>query len=204
MRIKAIATAMAALIMLAAPAAACSRASVSGSGAMIKSDINQRLVDAAILSELNYHRCQAGLQRLKSSSGLRNVAATHAKWMARTRTVSHDSRVAGQRTLKSRLSTSGVRFRAGGENIGMVHRFQIDGARFRIHGACKFSRSSGQPIGVHSYASLARHMVNLWMASPGHRRNILDRKVSLVGSAAGFNGSAPNCGQFFVAQDFAG
>ena len=109
-------------------------------------------------------------------------------------------------TRSSPLKSSGVRFRAGSENIGLVHRFQIDGQRFRIRDAstCAFATGSGTPIGTHSYASLARHAVNLWMASSGHRRNILDRKVTMVGSAAAVDTSAPYCGQVYLSQNFAG
>lgn len=202
-------TLAAALILTAAaatPALACSRASVPGAEAqVVPGRINQALVDAAIRAEVNFHRCKAGRPALKAAPGLSHVAETHAKWMARTRTVSHKSSVAGQSTLKARMSTSGIRFRAGSENIGMVHRYAIEGAGgFRIKGACEFTTHSGQPLGAHSYASLARHIVALWMSSPGHRSNILDGKVSMVGSGAALNPEAPNCGQFFVSQNFAG
>ncbi len=205
------AAALAAFVVLSAAgsSSACSRASVAGAEAMVQpgSGINVALVDAAILSELNYQRCKAGRGALSANAGLRDVAATHAKWMARTATVSHKSGVAGQSTLKARMSSSGVKFHAGSENIGMVHRYKIDGgAMFRIRdaGSCSFATSAGQPIGAHSYGSLARQMVDLWMASSGHRKNILDPKVSMVGSAAAFNANAPHCGQFYLSQNFAG
>ena len=82
----------------------------------------------------------------------------------------------------------------------------IDGSSFRIHdaAACGFATASGQPIPPHSYNSLARTMVGLWMKSSGHRRNILDPKVSMVATAVGFAAGAPYCGQFYLSQDFAG
>jgi uncharacterized protein YkwD len=192
----------------AGTASACSRDTVSGANAVIdpRGGIDAALLDAAIRSELNYHRCKAGRSALSGNVGLRQVAGTHAKWMAKTATVSHQSGVAGQSTLKARMSTSGVKFRAGSENIGMVHRFRIDGQSFRIRdaGSCSFATQAGETIGAHSYGTLARHMVDLWMASSKHRKNILDPKVSMVGSAAGFNAKAPYCGQFFMSQNFAG
>lgn len=200
--------AAAVLLTAAASAAdACSRPSVPGSDVRLDAgSLNVALADKTILAELNYHRCKAGLSALAASANLRHVAETHAKWMARTSKVSHQSSVSGQSSLRARLSSSGVKFHAGSENIAMVHRFRIDGTRFRVQdsSACSFATNGGQPIASHSYASLARHAVNLWMASSGHRRNILDRQVTMVGSAAALNPGAPYCGQVFLSQNFAG
>jgi uncharacterized protein YkwD len=186
---------------------ACARQGVSGANVAITGNaINQKLIDAAILSEVNYSRCKSGLNPLKSASGLRSVASNHAKWMARAGKISHKSGVAGQSTLRARMSSSGVNFSAGSENIGMVHRFQIDGSSFRIRdaGSCSFATNSGKAIPPHSYATLARSIVGYWMSSPGHRANILNRKVSLLGSGAAVRANAPYCGQIFISQNFAG
>ena len=205
---RAVGTAFALMILVSTTATACSRSSVSGANAMIGKGggLDAALLDRAILIELNYQRCQNGLAALQASPNLRSIALNHAKWMARNSTVSHQSGVAGQSTLGARMSSSGVRFSAGSENIGMVHRFQLDGQSFKINNAasCKFSTYGGTPISAHSYASLARYAVDLWMASSGHRRNILDRRVSMVGSAAAVNAAAQYCGQVYLAQNFAG
>jgi uncharacterized protein YkwD len=195
------------VVMIAAGAAdACSRAAVAGADAAVGGTLNVALLDKAILAELNLQRCKAGLSALRASADLRHVAEVHARWMARTNKVSHQSTVAGQSTLKARLSSSGLKVKAGSENLAMVHRYAIDGMSFRIRDAsnCSFATAAGKTIPMHSYASLAQHAVALWMASSGHRRNILDRKVTMVGSAAALNAGAPNCGQIFLSQNFAG
>lgn len=202
--------ALALLLMVAAvPAAAtCSVARVAGAEAVLPANgrIEQRLIDAAIRAEVNFHRCKAGMRKLGAASGLASVAANHAKWMARAGTVSHRSAVAGQSTLKARMSSSGVRFRAGSENIGMVHRYALEGDSYRILDAraCRFADAAGRPIGAHSYASLAERMVGYWMASPGHRKNILDRRVKVTGAGAGLAVGGGHCGQFYLSQNFAG
>lgn len=194
-------------VMIAAGSAqACSKASVAGIDAPVGAKVDVALLDRAILAELNVQRCKAGLSALKGSPDLRHVAEVHSRWMAKTSRVSHQSTVAGQSTLKARLSSSGLRVKAGSENIAMVHRYAIDGMKFRIRDAasCSFATAAGEPIPAHSYASLARHAVKLWMASSGHRKNILDRRVTMVGSAAALNAKAANCGQIFLSQNFAG
>lgn len=200
------AAAIVATIALVGTADACSRQTVAGADTLIQPDrkINQGLIDSTIRAELNYHRCKAGLSQLAGAGRLAEVAQTHSRWMARAGAVSHKSTVAGQSTLKARLLGTGIKLKTGSENIGMVHRYGIDGMQFRITGACGFATQGGQTIGAHTYGSLARRMVDLWMASPSHRANILDPKVRMVGSGAGFRPDAPYCGQFYLSQNFAG
>ena len=130
----------------------------------------------------------------------------HSTWMAKTQQLTHRSTVAGSATLKQRLKRSGIKFRTGAENIGMVHRYQIDNRRFKIinSNACQFTTYDGQALPAHSYASLARHAVNLWMNSPGHRKNILNSKVTKVSTAVAFDPNAQYCGRFWLTQNFVG
>ena len=189
-------------------AVACTLARVSGADAVVPASgrINESLIDAAIRAEVNVQRCKAGLGELSAAAGLAEAASTHAKWMARARTMSHDSQVPGQSSVLARLQSTGIDFRAGSENIGKIARYGIDGIQFRIRDAanCAFSTQAGTPIGAHTYQSLARHIVNLWVNSPKHRTNMLDPKVRMVGSGAGYDPSAPYCGAFYVSQNYAG
>ena len=169
--------------------------------------IDQSLLEAAVRVEVNFHRCRAGLRPVgDAGNALSSQAYKHSRWMARTHQLSHRSTVAGSATLTQRLKKSGVRFRAGSENIGMVHRYRIDNKRFNIvnSNACQFTAKDGTPLPAHSYASLARHMVTLWMNSPGHRKNILDRKVNKMALAVAFDPKANYCGRFWATQNFLG
>ena len=171
------------------------------------SKINQNLLDDAIRVEVNYHRCRAGLSAVgDAGASLANQAKKHSIWMAKRQQLTHRSTVPGLSTLKQRVKASGVSFKTGSENIGMVHRYQIDNRRFKILSSkqCKFATNSGQPLPAHSYATLARHVVQLWMESPGHRKNILDRRVSKVSTAVAFDPKAQYCGRFWLTQNFIG
>lgn len=207
--IAAVAAALGLSLAVASAAEACTRNVPEAAVAAVvpSKSINQALLDDAIRVEVNFHRCRAGLAPLsEAGNGLVTQARKHSEWMARTQQLTHRSTVAGSATLTERLKKSGVRFRTGAENIGMVHRFQIDNKRFKIidSNACSFSTYEGQALPAHSYASLARHVVELWMDSPGHRKNILDGRVKKMSAAVAFDPKAQYCGWFWVTQNFVG
>lgn len=208
-KIAAVVAGVALSCVVATASEACSR-SVSAKAAntvVPQTRIDQSLLDQAIRVEVNFHRCRAGLSRVTDASArLSREAEKHSKWMARTQQLTHRSTVAGAATLSQRVKKAGVRFRTGSENIGMVHRYQIDNRRFKIidSNACQFRTNDGQPLPAHSYASLARHVVTLWMNSPGHRKNILDKRVRETTTAVAFDPRAQYCGQYWLTQNFIG
>ena len=183
----------------AAMPAPAERTAVPGRG------IDRDLLDAAFRAEVNRHRCARGLPALAPAAPMARQAQTHSRWMAEAGKLSHTSTVRGRRKLMDRLRASGLRFRTGTENIGMVPRYRIDGGRFRVldAGACRFATAAGKALPPHSYASLARHVVAMWMNSPGHRRNVLDPQVRRVATAAAPQ-PAPHCGRVWLTQNFIG
>ena len=201
-----IVTFLSAVFLFSLDAQACSRRTVAGSDKLIMPErrINESLLDAAVRVEVNYYRCRAGLRPVRSDAGLRKLAKGHSKWMARASNMSHTSTVSGRRTLGDRLKRSGIRWKAAAENIGMVHRFQLETQRFYgDSGSCQFTNSSGYKIQPHSYQSLARYIVGLWMSSPGHKHNIMDRRMTKVGTAIALDRKAQFCGAYYITQDFA-
>ena len=197
------------LFTLPAVADACQR-SISKTAAervVPAGNIDQRLLSQAVRGEVNYHRCRAGLPPVAGAgAGLSREVHGHSRWMAKRQTLSHKSTVRGRATLKQRFQAAGLNVRTGSENIGMVHRYRIDNKRFQVVDAaqCKFRLSDGQSLPAHSYASLARHIVGLWMQSPGHRRNILDPEARKVSTGVAFDPKAKFCGRFWLTQSFIG
>lgn len=197
------------LFSLPSMADACSR-TVSKSAAQTlvpAGGMDQSMLENAIRDEVNYQRCRAGLRPVgDAGNSLAKQAQKHSVWMATTQQLTHRSTVPGAATLQQRVRNAGLKVRVGSENIGMVHRYQIDNRHFKILNSksCQFATYEGQRLPAHSYASLARHIVNLWMDSPGHRRNILDRSVSKMSAAVAFDPKAQYCGRFWVTQNFIG
>jgi uncharacterized protein YkwD len=211
MKSKLIAACLGAAILLTLPAAAdaCSRSvSKTASATLVPANrINQALLEDAIRVEVNFHRCRAGLRDVgDAGNSLAKQAQKHSTWMAKTQQLTHRNTIAGSATLQQRVKNAGLKVRTGSENIGMVHRYQIDNRRFKIlsSSSCQFATYQGQQLPAHSYASLARHIVELWMNSAGHRKNILDKRVSKMSAAVAFDPNAQYCGQFWVTQNFVG
>ncbi len=187
---------------------ACSRKEVSGASQIIDPSrgINQRLLNRAILAEVNYERCRNGLHPLSAEPRLVGAAEGHSKWMAKARNVTHKSTIAGRRSPRDRIKRTGIKARTGAENIGMVHRYQVDDIRFIIRNAkaCHFVTRTGKRIAPHSYSSLARTIVGYWMRSRGHRANILNAKFTRMGTAAAHDRRAEYCGTYYITQNFTG
>lgn len=187
--------------------AKCAVQRVAGTEKTISSkQINQSLLDAAILAEVNFYRCKYGLRKLAPARGLRKQASKHSLWMAKSGKLSHNATKGSARTLTSRLKSSGQKFKTGAENIGVMRLYDIDGRRFLIRssGQCVFTTPSGKPLGRHSYRSLAQLAVREWMESPGHRKNILLRTASHMGSGGGIRPNSRHCGAVFLTQIFLG
>ncbi len=201
----------AALLTLVLPnsALACSRAAIPAAAMQTipTENADQKLFNRVLLAEVNFRRCKAGLAPLRLSGGLIRVAGNHANWMAARRKLSHRSTIRGQSSVQERVLASGLRVRRGSENVGYLPRYQFDLAgkiRIRDKARCQFTTVGGKPISPHTYASLASEIVGLWMRSAGHRKNVLDQNVNAVGAALGYNPRGNQCGQFFLAQNFAG
>lgn len=168
--------------------------------------LDQKLFSRAVMDNVNLYRCRNGLASVKQHSGLMSVAAQHAAWMAKNHDLSHRSSTPRAQTVAARIKAAVKRPKAGSENIGYVHSFRVDEVdKFYIGSQpCSFSTSSGKAIGKHSYESLARRIVALWMASDGHRANVLAENVTVVGSAMAFDPKGPHCGVYYLSQNFAG
>lgn len=189
-------------------ATACSRKAVSGTNAAIpaKGAINLKLLDRAILSEVNYTRCRAGISTLSGEHRLTKAAYKHSKWMAKSSSLTHRSNIAGQSSPKARMKSTGLKFRTGSENISRMYRYQLTGREFYVkdEAACHFADGNGRAIPPHSYASLAREAVRLWAESPKHRVNLMDKRMRITATAAAVDGKGSYCGSIYLTQNFLG
>lgn len=195
-------------VLSASVAVSCTRSTVSGANVAIpmSGKISDQLLNRAILLEVNYARCKAGVPPLKSESRLTHAAAKHSKWMARNRQLSHKSTVSGRSSPQDRMKRTGIKFKTGSENVSRMAFYQLAAQPFFVKdaGTCDFTDQKGRRISPHSYATLARAAVKLWVESPKHRVNLMDRRMSITSTAAAVDPKAKNCGSIYLTQNFLG
>lgn len=122
-------------------------------------------IERYILKYVNKSRRKRGKSFLKSNKGLKRVARNHSRHMAKKGKIWHGK---GVHIAKENISYkkgflgfieslfSSYSYSSGGENVAMTS-----------------SRKSSE--------SIAKSFHKMWMKSPGHKRNILDPKFSLIG-----------------------
>ncbi|MEM8571908.1 MAG: CAP domain-containing protein [Pseudomonadota bacterium] len=166
---------------------------------------DQALFDEAVLLFSNAARRHHGRAPLVGDPALAQAASDHAKNMARLKTHSHELPVRGQRDLSQRIKRRSVSFRLAAENIAMDKVYMLLGrpisAKFN---GCNFRYGdTREPVPAHTYASLAQQVVSRWLASPGHKKNLLNRKYERIGSGIGVDPNGQACGDFYLVQNFA-
>lgn len=154
--------------------------------------VDAERMDRAIRDATNRARGKQGLPPLRGQPLLTKAAQAHARRMTAGRFFSHtDPGDPGARTPTDRALAAGIKNPKIAENIALraaIQHGQADGPVYvRDLAAGRFSRSPGGPlIPPHTYASFAAAIVQQWMDSPGHRRNILAPEALEIGCAVDF------------------
>jgi len=169
--------------------------------------MDQWLLDTAVRSEVNRQRCKRGLSPLAEDAGLSRAASLHSGDMVVNDFFDHTSPVEGRATPADRLKLTGVGYTRLAENIATLSIYDFRDKHFIIRDAanCDFAFSrDGPAIRPRTYAGAAEALVDSWMDSPGHRRNILHPDMTRVGTGAAVKPDPQVCGELVVVQDFAG
>lgn len=167
--------------------------------------INQHKINLAVLAYINLERCKQQLPLLDSSDALAAVAQSHSTAMVTLGFFDHDSPVVGQQTMAQRLKRNAIRYRRAAENIAQQNVYALEHRKFIVRDLdqCRFVYvDNKQAVPAHSYQSIARAVVNSWMLSPGHRKNILNKAFKKVGTAMAVDSNAPFCGDLLFTQNF--
>ena len=132
-----------------------------------ESEVNRTEVEYAIHAEINEVRRDRGLSTLSFDTELRRPARYHSEDMAEEGYFAHeapDGGTFGDRYEKfgytCRVDAGGNRYATGGENIAQTWFEE----RIRTDGGTEYYGNTSE---------LAEGIVEQWMNSPGHRKNIL-------------------------------
>ncbi len=201
---------LAAACLVLAAGAALARASAAELPARLNQPISvdrpdQALFNEAVLYFSNEVRRQHGRAPLRTDPALSRAAADHAINMARLRTHSHVLPVRGQKDLSQRMHRQSLQFRKAAENIAMDKVYRLLGRQISMSSrGCSFVYDdTREPVPKHTYASLAREVVTRWLASPKHRKSLLNPTYRRLGAGVGVDRDGPACGDLYLVQDFA-
>jgi hypothetical protein len=152
-------------------------------------DVDYPLLNAAIFFETSRRRLEKGGEPFIHAVPLEEAAFMHARDMATLGFFSHenpgDQR---KRTLPQRLALFGVEEGYRAENISEMFGLRyVPGSPVVPPGKAGEGfrdPKTGSPIPSHTYVSLAKALLDGWMASPGHRANILNEDLRFLGCGA--------------------
>ena len=170
----------------------------------VKSD----LLSAAVLHETNRRREENGLPTVKHHPKAIEAAAIQSRIMAQRGSISHENPENEKyQTLIKRVRAVGVNPGFAAENVAKVFGLQYESGRpfytREVKGKTIFSFTpNGPAIPPHTYESFARALVEAWMNSPGHRKNILHESAEYLGVSCVISAAKSEMPLFFCAQVF--
>jgi len=166
----------------------------SNSHAQDKTAINIHELDldklnTAFTEQLNIRRKKARRTEQRHAAKLSTIAQEYALTMRNLDFFGHISPVEGLETFNKRLAAHGLLNVKAAENlaINFAIRYQGGVPFYKLEGTGQVSyQSNGPPIPLHSYSSFAQAVVQQWMKSRPHRKNILRRSYTRVGTGISF------------------
>ncbi|MGF1533556.1 MAG: CAP domain-containing protein [Bernardetiaceae bacterium] len=120
--------------------------------------IDYGLLHAAVFFVSNQARIQHGKKPFQHSPALERAAYGHSRDMVEKNFFSHTSPIPGKVSMTDRMKREGIPLRAASENIALNWIELGD-----------------------TYLSLAQKIVQQWMDSPSHKRNLLNAAYTYLG-----------------------
>lgn len=143
------------------------------------------LLNAVIFYETNRQRVLHHLPQFIFDEVLEKSAQSHSDDMVRLDFFSHTSLVKGKKTSQDRIDlVGGKKYSLNcAENIADYFMLQMTEGEPYIppSSAGTFKNVDGSEIKMYTYLGYAKFVVNGWMNSPGHRKNILDTFFTHLG-----------------------
>jgi uncharacterized protein YkwD len=118
---------------------------------------------AALLTETNRVRQENGVPRLKARPELDAAADDQVVFMAMSLSVQHSSPIRGEEDVEERVRRHALEPTFVAENVAAIEAWKKDE--------------------THSVRSIVAALVATWMASPGHRANLLSAQATHLGGS---------------------
>ena len=143
---------------------------------LIKPDaLDKNLLEAAVFFASNEVRSDKRKTVFNYSPILIKSSRLQSDYLLDFGTLDHLNKDKNLRTPMMRIDHFGGDFFASAENLARLCIFQLpDDGRYYKNEAGDFLDQKGKRIKFHTYASMARKVVDGWMYSKGHRKNLMD------------------------------
>lgn len=138
-------------------------------------EFDKDLLEAAVFFASNEVRIDKRKTAYSYSPILIKSSRLQSDYLLELGTLDHLNKDKNLRTPMMRIDHFGGDFMATAENLARLSIFQLpDDGRYYKSEAGEFLDQHGKPIIFHTYASMARKVVDGWMHSKGHRKNLMD------------------------------
>ena len=174
-----------------------------------KKTFDETLLIEALTFCTNCIRSKKKLPLLQLNAPLQIASKKHSDEMARSHYFSHQSPSPANRTLKQRFANENIPLEnvAIAENIAVDFVLAISEVPYYIEktpkGNLYINAKTKLPIKAQSYYAFAKRLTDLWMASPGHRKNMVNPVFTQIGFGVCF-GKYQGLDAIYVTQNFLG
>ena len=172
--------------------------------------IDYPLLHAAVFYATNLERKKHGVALFKHGPALEVAAQGHSQAMSQHHFFSHTSVIPGMERMGQRLKKAGVPSGYLAENIAQFSGLNYTAGKSvytpATNGGYFSYTPKGTPLRPRTYAEVGKTVVQQWMDSPGHRRNILNPNLKYLGAglSAFEKKSFYNMLYFNATQNFSG
>jgi uncharacterized protein YkwD len=166
------------------------------------------LIDAAVFHETNARRIKAGKKPLKYSSLAQKAAAMQTQAMTFYDFISHENpHDPAKRTLADRLNRLQVHPQFAGENLATAFALEYESGASVYEraegGRTVYSLKPGGPaLPMRTSKQFAAALLDSWMNSPGHRKNVLSEQPDSLGVSCLPEKKTDSIRKFYCTQIF--
>jgi len=149
-------------------------------------ELNLKLVSKWILFYTNIERVRNNLAPLQYDADLEKAAFWQAEYCSRIQKLDHTSQVNGMNTIKDRIEHFNQGCGVCGENLTVKFAMNSEGVRFYIKNDAvgTYYDFGNYTVKWRNEQEMGYSMLESWMNSPGHRKNILNGSFVWMGPGA--------------------
>lgn len=151
---------------------------------------NHHLLSVSVFQATNLLRKMHSLPALTPDFTLRNAGLNHAIAMKQLNFFDHTNPYDSKnKTMINRVKNEGGNFMRLAENIALVNIYKTKSSNYiiRMNGKnIQLLNEDGSALEVMTYGELGKSLLKQWFNSKGHRQNLLNPKLTRLGTATVF------------------